>query len=259
MAVTVGTKFHSVHGDSNAQWEVVEKRGEGVWDCAIVADDPDYAGVRKPFDEADIERSIRASKFFAEKAGDLNAFWKGIPVGTVMHADLGWGKFVRGVAVKGETPNYGKGIYFKGTALVGAWGGSDLPKWHDSGFQSSGASWIANIDKGSLCRFNRENIYESAAYVASYPVEGATDPTVMLPVDLDAPEPTEGQRETIMLNRAYNEMLNALKTQQGDHRTYTCPEDYAADYRARFEKVAEILAGVDIDIAPANDAPAPRR
>ena len=61
-----------------------------------------------------------------------------------------------------------------------------------------------------------------------------------------------------MLNRAYNDMLEALKPNSADYRNFSGPADFAADYRARFEKVAEVIAGLAPPLAPENDSGAPK-
>ena len=253
MTVKKGTTFYSTFGDANAKWVAVEIRAGDVWNCVISEDDKDYAGTEKAFTKAEIERSIKAAKFFDTRTKDLASFWASMPAGTVMHADLGWGKFVRGVSELGQSA-HGEGMHFKPTALVGTWPAGTLPAWRDSGFLQQGDRWIKNIEDGALLRFGADQIVEAKDYKPN--VATTTDPRGMPALDLSTPEPTSGQRETIMLNQAYNDMLEALKPDVAEYRNYSEPADYAADYRARFEKVASIIASIaPAPVAAATSAP----
>lgn len=188
--VTKGMTFRSVHGDSNALWEVTGSAGRGVWHCVIVNEhieidgttyDGDYAGVTDVFTSDRILTQVRTDLLFADLARRDKEEADAYPAGTVVHGAIRRNRWIRGTVV--DTPD-GKKI--RCDALVGDFPDHDLPRRHADGTVGEGGFHAKAVATGDLRPLGPSTIHESG----NDRFADWDDPTGMDPVDLTVPPMT---------------------------------------------------------------------
>jgi len=236
MAVVVkkGDKFRSVVGDANLLWVVDRQRGKGTWECVVDASEPDYAGRKKVFTEEEIRASIKFERFFEQQFALKEDFWASREAGETLHWHDSFGRYARCVVVEVHSDGEIKKM-IKPIALVGSWGPSDLPRWYDSGIYRDGGYMAESIRKEEAFRPHPTSIWESPDFARPNGPAADIDPTVLEPIDLSKPEPTEKQREAAELLEQINEIRSALKMEG-------TIGDYPSAYRRILGEIKDIAA-----------------
>ncbi|AXV09874.1 hypothetical protein DVS28_b0104 (plasmid) [Euzebya pacifica] len=233
--VRKGMTFRSVHGDSNALWEVIGSAGRGVWHCVIVNEpmeingkvyDGDYAGVTDVFTSDRILTAVRSDLLFADLARRDKEEADAFPAGTAVHGEAGRNRWIRGTVV--DTPD-GKKIRCE--ALVGDWQPHELPRRHADGSVGQGGFHAKAVATGDLRPLAPRTIYESGSdRYADWPA-----PTAMDPVDLTVPPMTAEEEVRAAKVRRCIAIGTAVRDAQS--------ADFDVD--AALAKVAAIVAGTD--------------
>lgn len=187
--VHVGTRFHSAHADSNPLWEVTAVRGPDAWE-AVVVEDADYDGAIGLFDTSRIRQSLDRADFFARKAEVNESFWERQEVGTTLHYDQGFQRYVRGVVA--EQPDGTKGL--RRTAIVDPHSDGSVGSWRKWEWQPS--YWddgtprfpltTQKVLAGDMFRPHCTTIYEWRRDNGTLEI-GSVDPATFLPLDLTLP------------------------------------------------------------------------
>jgi len=159
MAVRIGTKFHSVIADANAEWKVTAKLGRGVWEATCI--DEDYGGSTQAFRTGDIKASQAIDKMFADNRRSHEGFYADLTVGETIHYFNGFTEFVRCKVVEEGGENR-----LMPVALVGDW-------THHSEYHRK------KIERRESFTPNVSCIYEAPSYAR----KSGPDPREMEPVE----------------------------------------------------------------------------
>ena len=195
--------------DGYAQYMVAKVRPLELWHLALLdgySISPAHArGLRL----ADIRANVGFEDAWAKLADDHDSYFASLPIGSIVHYDEGFGKFVRCVRVEGE-----RGHRLKPIALVGNWDAYDLPRRNPDGSvgYSSGGRLM---EPGFTFEPNYSSIWErydaekrewsmrgltaagtahlneiGRARFAQKRYQAPFDPTTAEPIDLTLPEAT---------------------------------------------------------------------
>jgi len=248
--IQTGTTFHSSFADGNPLWRVVKQRGEDTWDCVVDANEPDWAGTRKVFGGEEIRRCIAAEAMWNRFALRNADFWDSVKEGDTVHYHNAFGQFVRGEVVR-DFRDGKRTLAMRPTALVGAWKDFDLPRWYDSGTYSEGCYNVRQIAEGNTMQPNSSCMWESPDFSRPNGPAADIDPTVLEPIDLTPPEPTEAQAEAARLLGILESIRVAVSHKDGKQVT-----DFVEEYRERILEAARIVANVRL--VPEEDGPSPK-
>lgn len=208
--VVQGMQFHSGIADAMPLFIVTKYRGNGVWDCVVDANDIDYAGTTRVFDEKDILGRVNMGNVFKNLAQDHDSWWRSQSVGSVIHYHNGFDQFVRCeiIASDGE-------MKALPVALVGSWREYDLVKVDAFGEVHEGYH-VRSIRAGEPFQPNFSNVYEASESLRNRCKE---NPSHLQVIDLSIPDLTAQQIRAKELNLVRLDviaLLNAVRSNDTD-------------------------------------------
>lgn len=191
----------------------------------------------------DIRALVNFDKRWASLRDEHEEYFASLPIGTIVHYDEGFGKFVRCVRVEGA-----KGNRLKPIALVGNWSEYDLPRRSADGsvryssggrlmepgftFEPNYGSIWERYDADRRAWSMRGLTAEGTAHLneigrarfAEQRYQAPFDPTTAEPIDLTLPEPTDEEKAVAVLARKVNLVREAV----GEHPREQTVEAYRA-------------------------------
>jgi hypothetical protein len=223
-----GTKFRAVIADSNPEWEVISKAGQGVWRAKCL--ELDSRDTIHAFTEEQILQSIGWANDLAKNADENGQFYAGLTLGSVVHYHHSFGEFVRCEVVMGTTA-FDKKTHkcLKPIALVGEWKGHDLTRRLPDGTIHSGYHATCVL-KGECFKPHYGLVYESGQPGGKH---FNVDPSKLPALDLSVPAPTPEEAKTAKLWTAMKEAQAALESE----------DDYNRGPRERLEAALKAIQG----------------
>jgi hypothetical protein len=175
--ICIGTKFRYHHADGQPMWKVTKVLRRGVYQCEVLEDEPDWAGVERIFAREEIQRALSIQSMWDEVEDAHEAFYGSLEQGQIVHYHHGFGEFVRCQVTRATEDGW---MFLKGQtclhafALVGPWHDADLlPDAYRRG------------TLGKLMRPNASNIYENpkATSTHEWPDPSKEDPRVAVAIE----------------------------------------------------------------------------
>jgi len=195
--VSKGMKFRSNFADSNPLWEVIARRGNGVWECKIVNEpitlddgrviDSDWVGKVDVFDSKHILACVNSERFFKKLKEDSDNWFETLKEGDTYHYCNGFGQYVRCKVVTES-----KEKKFQPIALVGKWKGYDLPHRSETGEVRYGYHAQKIVDGKGAWQPSTTCVYEHPDATGYHKGD---DPRKMEEISLEVPEMTSQEKE----------------------------------------------------------------
>jgi len=217
--VSKGLQFRSHFADSNPLWEVVQRRGSGVWECVIVNEpyttddgrviDSDWVGRVDVFDSSHILACVNHERMFKKLREDSDNWFDSLKDGDIYHYCNGFNQHVRCKVVTEDGEKK-----FQPVALVGEWKGWDLPRREATGEIQYPYHAQKIIDGTGAWQPSTGCVYEHPD-ATSYHNEG--DPRKMEEISLELPEMTSEEKESAALARTAEWVRETLNKHEPKH------------------------------------------
>lgn len=223
--VQVGKMFSIGVGDGQATYVVTAVNGSKCdvewrgWHNGDRYTDHYFGWGRKGVPVSTVAKYIRMDEgmaaLFAKSEPD---FIESQPVGTIVHYDNSFGKYVRCEIVKGTPAEWNDDDrdpptkMLKAIAIVGDWKKHDLPRYTLEGVVAED-HYVTMIRTGELFLVNPSNLYESPDYSEERKTKGKANPATLKPHHTFPPMPTPEQEKQFAAWRAVNATKQALEAE----------------------------------------------